>query len=86
MSVKTRITTWLVDQRRLGISVPEITGKTIKDATRWKDLEVSERADRLLMYQATRTEISGTPIHYRIPRTMGCGINIDAQPTKWKSW
>ena len=76
-TIKTRITTWLVDQRRLGITVPEINSKTIENAKYWDGLDVSERADRLLRYQATRTEILGTPIHYRIPPIMNGGTNID---------
>ena len=78
-SVKVRLTTWLVDQRRLGNTVPEITTKTVKNAKYWKDLDVSERADRLLRYQATRTEILGTLIHYRIPPIMSGGTKIDDQ-------
>ena len=76
-TIKARITTWLVDQRRLGITVPEINIKTIENAKYWKNLDVSERADRLLRYQAIRTEILGTPIHYRTPPIMNGGTEID---------
>ena len=76
-SVKVRLTTWLVDQRRLGNTIPEVTTKTIRNAKIWKNLDVSERADRLLRYQATKTKILGTPIHYRIPPIMSGGTRID---------
>ena len=48
--VKARLTTWLVDQRRLGNECPEILQQTIKMAEQQKDLSVHNRADRLLQY------------------------------------
>ena len=48
--VKARLTTWLVDQRRLGNECPEIDSNTITMAEEKKDLSVHDRADRLLQY------------------------------------
>ena len=48
--VKARLTTWLVDQRRLGVQCPEILQQTITDAKQQRDLSVHDRADRLLQY------------------------------------
>ena len=48
--VKARLTTWLVDQRRLGVECPKIFQKTIKMAEQQKDLSKHDRADRLLLY------------------------------------
>ena len=45
---KARLTSWLVEQRRLGEGTPEVTTETLKDATRRSSLSVHERADRLL--------------------------------------
>ncbi len=49
--VKARLTTWLVDQRRLGNECPEIDSNTITMAEEKKDLSVHDRADRLLQYR-----------------------------------
>ena len=46
--VRARLTTWLIDQRRLGEEMPEIDTAVIKEVKRQKDLSVPERADRLL--------------------------------------
>lgn len=46
--VKARLTSWLVEQRRLGNPRPRITEKTVMDAKQSRDLTVHERADRLL--------------------------------------
>ena len=47
-----RLTTWLVGQRRLGNSVPEVTKEDINRARRGRRLPVQERANRLLLYYA----------------------------------
>ena len=52
---KARLTTWLVDQRRLGVECPEIFKKTVTMAEKQKDLSVHERADRLLQYIGDQT-------------------------------
>lgn len=53
--VKARLTTWLVDQRRLGVKCPEIDSNTITMAEEKRDLSVHERADRLLQYIGGQT-------------------------------
>ena len=53
--VKARLTTWLVDQRRLGNECPEIFQKTITEVEQQKNLSVLERADRLLQYIEDQT-------------------------------
>ena len=47
---KACLTTWLIDQRRLGDQSPKIDSKTIEDAKQWQVLPVPERANRLLRY------------------------------------
>ena len=47
---KARLTSWLVDQRRLGVKCPKILRQTITMVEQQKDLSVLERADRLLQY------------------------------------
>ena len=53
--VKARLTTWLVDQRRLGSRSPEVMSTSIEDAARYRDLTVRHRVDRLLGLVAERT-------------------------------
>ena len=53
--VKARLTSWLVDQRRLGVKCPEILQQTIMDAEDQKGLSVFDRADRLLQYIGGQT-------------------------------
>ena len=59
--VRARLTTWLVDQRRLGNECPEILQQTITDAEQQKNLSVHNRADRLLQYIGDQTVEIGTP-------------------------
>ena len=49
-STKARLTSWLIDQRRLGDEAPPITPGAIEDAKQRRGLPVYERADRLLRY------------------------------------
>ena len=59
--VKARLTTWLVDQRRLDVECPEIDSNTITMAEEKKDLSVHDRANRLLQYIGDQTVEIGTP-------------------------
>ena len=45
---KARLTSWLVEQRQLGIDTPAVTARTVEDAESRRRLSVHERADRLL--------------------------------------
>jgi len=58
--LKARLTTWLVDQRRLGNRCPEVTTGSIGDAARYRDLAVGPRVDRLLRFITERTPGIGT--------------------------
>ena len=49
-ATKAHLTSWLIDQRRLGAESPLITPETIEDAKQRRDLPVYERADRFLRY------------------------------------
>ena len=52
---KARLTSWLVDQRRLGSRYPEVMSSSIEEAARYPDLTVWQRVDRLLRYIAEQT-------------------------------
>ena len=75
--VKVRLTTWLVEQRRLGNLCPKITTRTIDDANQWRDTDVSHRADGILRYLATRSETLGTQIDYRILLHLYRDVQLD---------
>ena len=63
---KARITTWLVDQRRLGNTSPTIT-RAIIDATKTaRSLTADERAERLLGFLARQTTDLGSPVQVAI--------------------
>ncbi|MDE0347134.1 MAG: hypothetical protein OXI66_15350, partial [Boseongicola sp.] len=51
-SLRARLTTWLIDQRRLGVDCPEVDSNTIKDAEAHRSLPIRERADRFLRFLA----------------------------------
>ena len=51
-SVRARLTTWLNDQRRLGVDCPKVYPETINNSERSRPLPVRERADRLLRFLA----------------------------------
>lgn len=52
---KARLTSWLVEQRRLGNDCPEILSHTLDEAAKFRDLTVQRRADRLLEYVGRNT-------------------------------
>lgn len=58
-SLKARLTTWLIDQRRLGVECPEVNSDTIKNCERSRPLPIRERADRFLRYLAEREKHPG---------------------------
>ena len=62
--VKARLTTWLVDQRRLGVKCPEILQQTIMEAEQRRDLSVHDRADRLLQYIGDQTVEIGQKVDF----------------------
>ena len=59
---KARLTTWLVEQRRLGNNQPLITESIVKETEAASNMRASERADRVLQFLAERTQILGTPV------------------------
>ena len=65
---KARLTSWLVDQRRLGNRCPEVTREKIEAARNAQDMRVSQRVDRVLQFLEART------------RTPGEAVTIDPNP------
>ena len=54
-----RLTTWLVDQRRLGNECPKIEAKEIDQSRFGHGLDIARRTDRLLQFIKTKTEFLG---------------------------
>ena len=60
--LRARLTSWLIEQRRFGEQCPKITGATIEEMERRRDLAVHERADRLLQYIHNKTPRIGVAV------------------------
>ena len=57
---KVLLTTWLVEQRRLGVSCPEILDTTLDEVKKRRPLSVFDRADALLHYLDDKNDLLGT--------------------------
>lgn len=55
MENKLKLTTWLIDQRKMGIKVPKISSAVIENVNTFSHLAVMERANRLLRYIADQS-------------------------------
>ena len=64
--LKACLTSWLVEQRRLGIVRPEIDSRTISEVQRRKPLGIPERAHGILSYLETRSDHLGDEVTYRV--------------------
>lgn len=61
---KVKLTSWLVEQRRLGVASPEVFGTTLDDVKNRRAPSVHDRADSLLRYLATSSELLGTVVKF----------------------
>jgi nucleoside 2-deoxyribosyltransferase len=64
---KVKLTSWLVEQRRLGVDCPELTSNSFKQIGHNRPPSVYERADALLRYLAAKSDLLGMVIAFRIP-------------------
>ena len=62
--VKARLTSWLIEQRQLGIKWPEIYSPTISEAQQRQALQAPECADGILRYLKAKSKTFGTIIRY----------------------
>ena len=68
---RARLTSWLVEQRRLGNDCPKIRDSTLEDAQNFRDFTVHRRADLLLQYVGYNTPNIGD--HFRLwPQDICC--------------
>jgi hypothetical protein len=61
-AAKARLTTWMIDERRLGNAIPLVTSERVDDAKRRKALSVPSRAIRLLSHLAEQTAYVGANV------------------------
>ncbi|GER06670.1 hypothetical protein JCM17843_09800 [Kordiimonadales bacterium JCM 17843] len=65
-AIKARLTTWLVEQRRLGVDCPEVMSTTVDEAENRPALKVHERADQLLRHMQKRLPTIGSTVKYPV--------------------
>ena len=63
-NLKSRLTTWLVGQRRLGNDCPRILGHNIDEADQQRSLLIHERANNLLRYIQKQLPDIGTDFYF----------------------
>lgn len=61
---KARLTSWLIEQRRLGNECPEITEGVIKLVKQRRDMSISDRADAILKFIDSKVHKLGESIIY----------------------
>lgn len=73
--LRARLTTWLIEQRRIGNEHPLITEKTIEEIELQPDMSISGRADKLLQYIERETPHIGKAAHIPFSATP-TGYNV----------
>lgn len=61
---KIQLTTWLVEQRRLGISCPGVSSTSMDEVAKGRAMSVHDRATSLLRYLGTRSDLLGTVVTF----------------------
>ncbi len=74
---KAHLTTWLVKQRKLGNSCPEIYPLTVKDLKQMGNTSVSERSDNILKFLAEKSDVPGTQVRYRIKHNLSQTVQLN---------
>ena len=63
---KVKLTSWLEEQRRFGISIPIITRDSINEAQNRKELRIAERVDGILRYLESKSRGLGTGVQIHV--------------------
>ena len=66
VSEKVLLTSWLVEQRRRGVSSPQISTATLKMARKRRPLSVDAKAINLLRYIHTHSNLLGTRLVFKV--------------------
>ena len=61
-SARARLTTWLVDQRQQGTSIPRITHAVVENARNRRPFSAYDRGERVLKYLADNSANLGQPV------------------------
>lgn len=61
---KARLTTWIIDQRRLGVVLPKVTAEIVDQEKLRRPLPVQRRAERLLKYISDQTPYIGAEFYF----------------------
>lgn len=61
---KVLLTSWLVEQRRLGVSCPEISSDTLDEAAKRRPPSVHDRADNVLRYLRAKSDLLGAVVKF----------------------
>ena len=72
--VKARLTTWLIDQRNQGDPTPTISSEVVAYVSKKYNLQVFERAERLLEYLTKQVD------------TIGAGVNVQQDSFSAYAW
>ena len=64
-ATKARLTSDLVNERRLGNQCPEVTSTTISETKLSRGMSIDERVDSVLLYLESKSEHLGAAIPYR---------------------
>ena len=71
---KIQLTSWLIEQRRLGVSCPEISSTTLDEVPKRRPLSVHDRADALLRYLGAKSDLLGAVVKfYALDNTKASG-------------
>jgi hypothetical protein len=63
-ALKVRLTSWLVEERRLGVSCPKIMSTTLAEVQKRRFLSVHDRADGLLRYLLKQSDLLGSVVKF----------------------
>ena len=68
-NLKARLTSWLIEQHRLGVDCPKISPTSVDEIEQRRSLSVHQRADNLLRYIQKQTPNIGIPFSCHIDET-----------------
>lgn len=63
-ALKVKLTSWLVEERRLGVSCPKIMSTTLAEVQKVRLLSVHDRADGLLRYLVKQSDLLGSVVKF----------------------
>lgn len=77
-NVRVRLTSWLVEQRRLGNISPRISSNEMESVKNWVDIDVKDRADNVLRYFESGSKTLGAEVRFNLYTDPMFGIQLDS--------